>query len=257
MKIAVIFSGQIRTGIETSKSIFNFLGEYLPYCDFFVHTWDITSYKNGDYQNSHSPDFNWDAIKLKEEYLNEFLEIYKPLKYEMTPFLKYREEMENSPSRLPPMPAWTYSFWKSNELKKEYENENNFKYDYVIKLRTDLIFWPEMILKPILEFIINSQLKKLPMYHLEDMLYLSTTEGMDIISSIGHPTNGLLLEDFKQNYPNDLNRKIVEFLYDIFDNIPKNSFGANSGYFLLRPEAKDFSYEEMDKMYYIFKHYYD
>ena len=257
MKIAVIFSGQIRTGVENSKSIFNFLGEYLPYCDFFVHTWDITSYKNGDYQNSHSPNFNWDAIKLKEEYLNEFLEIYKPLKYEMTPFLKYREEMENSPSQLPPMPAWTYSFWKSNELKKEYENENNFKYDYVIKLRTDLMFWPEMILKPILEFIINSQLKKLPMYHLEDMLYLSTTEGMDIISSIGHPTNGLLLEEFKQNHF-DLNRRIVEFLYDIFDNIPKNSgFEVNSGYFLLRPEAKDFSYEEMDKMYYISKHYYD
>jgi hypothetical protein len=54
-----------------------------------------------------------------------------------------------------------------------------------------------------------------------------------------------------------LNRRIVKFAHDTFDNIPKISFGANSGYFLLRPEAKDFSYEEMDKMYYIFKHYYD
>jgi len=256
MKIAVIFGGQIRTGVQTSKSVFDFLGEYLPHCDFFIHTWDITTYKNGDYHNSHSPEFDWDAIKLKEEYLNEFLEIYKPLKYEVTPFLKYREEIEHSPDYL--MPAWAYSFWKANELKKEYENENNFKYDYVIKLRGDLIFWPSMILKPILELIMNSELEKLPMYHLEDMLYLSTSEGMDIMSSIGHPTNGILLEDFRQNYPKDINRRIVKFAHDTFDNIPKVSgYDRNSAYFLLRWEAKDFSYEEMDKMYYVFEHYYD
>ena len=35
-------------------------------------------------------------------------------------------------------PLW-YSFWKSVELKKQYELENNFKYDYVLKLRMDLI----------------------------------------------------------------------------------------------------------------------
>ena len=140
MKIAVIFGGQIRTGVQTSKSVFDFLGEYLPHCDFFIHTWDITTYKNGDYHNSHSPEFDWDAIKLKEEYLNEFLEIYKPLKYEVTPFLKFREEIEHSPDYL--MPAWAYSFWKANELKKEYENENNFKYDYVIKLRPDILLHP-------------------------------------------------------------------------------------------------------------------
>jgi hypothetical protein len=174
----------------------------------------------------------------------------------MTPFLKYREEVEHSPDYL--MPAWAHSFWKANELKKEYENENNFKYDYVIKLRGDLIFWPSMTLNPILELIMNSQLEKLPMYHLEDMLYLSTSEGMDIMSSIGHPSNGILLEDFRQNYPKDINARIVEFVHDTFDNIPKLSgFEGNSAYFLLRWGAKDFSYDEMDKMYYVFEHYYD
>jgi len=256
MRIAVIFGGQIRTGVKTSKSVFNFLGDYLPYCDFFVHTWDITSYKKNDYINSHLPGFDWDSIKLKEEILNDFLEIYKPLKYEVTPFLKFKKEIENSSGVQ--MPPWTYSFWKANELKKEYENENNFKYDYVIKLRGDLIFWPSMTLKPILELIMSSQLEKLPMYHLEDMLYLSTSEGIDIMSSIGHPSNGILLEDFKQNFPKDFNKRIVEFVYDTFDNIPKiTGFDGNSGYFLLRWEANDFSYEEMNKMYYVFEHYYD
>ena len=88
MRIAVIFGGQLRTGVETSKSVLNFLGDYLPNCDFFVHTWDITSYKNGDYKNSHSDSFDWESIKLKDDYLQEFLKIYKPLKYEVTPFFK-------------------------------------------------------------------------------------------------------------------------------------------------------------------------
>jgi hypothetical protein len=95
------------------------------------------------------------------------------------------------------------------------------------------------------------------MYHLEDMLYLSTSEGIDIMSSIGHPTNGALLEDFRQNFPKDLNRRIVQFARDTFDNVPKINFSNNSGYFLLRGEARHLPYNEMNKMYYIFEHYYD
>lgn len=255
MKIAVIFGGQLRTGVETSKSIFNFLGEYLPNCDFFVHTWDITTYKKGDYNNSHSTNFNWENIKLKEDYLNQFLNIYKPIKFELTPFLEFRKNVENTENFK--MPHWAYSFWKANELKKEYEKENNFKYDYVIKLRGDLIFWPNFILKPVMEYIQGKNFKKLPMYHLEDMLYLSTSEGMDIMSSIGHPTNGVLLEDFKKNFPKDLNKRIVQYVHDTFDDVPKINIKNNSGYFLLRNDAKHLSYDEMDKMFDIFRHYYD
>jgi hypothetical protein len=255
MRIAVIFGGQLRTGVETSKSVLNFLGDYLPNCDFFVHAWDITSYKKGDYSGSHLDSFDWDSVKLKDEYLNEFLEIYKPLKYEITSFLKFREEVENSKDYM--MPPWAYSFWKSNELKKQYEKENEFKYDYVIKLRGDLIFWPNFFLSPVIEYIKNNNFDKIPMYHLEDMLYLSTSEGMDLMSSIGHPTNGTLLEDFRKNFPEDLNRRIVQHIRDTFENIPKINFKDNSGYFLLRGEARNLSYDEMDEMYYIFEHYYD
>lgn len=256
MRIAVIFGGQVRTGVETSKSVFNFLGNFLPYCDFFIHTWDITTYKKGDYHNSHSPTFDWDAIKIKEEYLKEFLEIYKPKKYEITPFLEFRKNIENSSNFL--MPAWTYSFWKSNELKKDFEKENNFKYDYVIKLRGDLIFWPNFKLEVILKKIINLSIDKIPMYHLEDMLYLSTSEGMNLMSGIGHPFDGNLLEEFKINYPTDINKRIVKYIEDNFHNIEKNgTFFGNSGYFLLRNDAKDIPYEEMKKMYEIFKNYYN
>ena len=34
------FSGQIRTGVESSENIKLFIGNLLPYCDIFIHTWD-------------------------------------------------------------------------------------------------------------------------------------------------------------------------------------------------------------------------
>ena len=61
---------------------------------------------------------------------------------------------------------------------------------------------------------------KIPMYHLEDMLYLSTSEGMNLMSGIGHPFNGNLLEEFKINYPTDINKRIVKYLEDNFHNLP-------------------------------------
>ena len=43
MKIAVCFSGQMRTALEANKSIIKFLGNQLPNVDFFFHTWDNKS----------------------------------------------------------------------------------------------------------------------------------------------------------------------------------------------------------------------
>ena len=41
----------------------------------------------------------------------------------------------------PPTPYYSfYNIFKSNELKKQYETENNFKYDLVIRSRADY-FW--------------------------------------------------------------------------------------------------------------------
>jgi hypothetical protein len=43
MKIAICFSGQIRTGVQTEPNIKRYIGDLLPICDFFVHTWDHQS----------------------------------------------------------------------------------------------------------------------------------------------------------------------------------------------------------------------
>ena len=45
MKIAVCFSGQIRTGIENHPNIKEFFGKLYNDCDFFIHTWNFSEYK--------------------------------------------------------------------------------------------------------------------------------------------------------------------------------------------------------------------
>jgi len=41
IKIAICFSGQIRTGVLTYKNISNFIGELIHQSDIFVHTWRL------------------------------------------------------------------------------------------------------------------------------------------------------------------------------------------------------------------------
>ena len=43
MRIAVCFSGQIRTGVQTAPNIKRYIGDLDPVCDYFVHTWDHQS----------------------------------------------------------------------------------------------------------------------------------------------------------------------------------------------------------------------
>ena len=43
MKIAVCFSGQIRTGVQTAPNIKRYIGDLDTVCDYFVHTWDHQS----------------------------------------------------------------------------------------------------------------------------------------------------------------------------------------------------------------------
>ena len=40
MKIAICFSGMVRTGVKAYPSIKRFIGDLWGQCDFFMHTWD-------------------------------------------------------------------------------------------------------------------------------------------------------------------------------------------------------------------------
>ena len=117
MKIALCFSGQARSfkkGYEYyARNLFSFYS-----VDVFIHTWE--------FDNS-----------------QELIDLYKPVSYVIEPKLTmdYDTAYPNTPNPHKWPPRFTvaalYSMEKSCWLKKEYEESKDFKYDWVIKSRTD------------------------------------------------------------------------------------------------------------------------
>ena len=85
MKIAVCFSGQIRTGILTFKNIKNFIGELINQCDVFIHTWDVISEASSNLSIAGIP------FKEPESLFEEFSEIWKPKKMIVDNFINWQE----------------------------------------------------------------------------------------------------------------------------------------------------------------------
>jgi hypothetical protein len=109
-KVAICISGLFRTGIEAHpvfKKYFEDTG-----ADIFYHTWD-------------SPNLDVGAINA----------LYKPVRYRFDKPFSLANNMGSFGNML-------YGIMMANELKKQHEIENNFRYDLVIKTRFDLVFSP-------------------------------------------------------------------------------------------------------------------
>jgi hypothetical protein len=110
-KTAICISGQLRTGIKGHAVLKQFFSSLTDY-DIFYHTWTLDK-----------------ATSLKVQ------ELYNPLLFIEEPSIDV-VQVGNFGSML-------YGIMMANELKKQYEIENNFRYDMVIKTRFDLIFHPQ------------------------------------------------------------------------------------------------------------------
>ena len=131
MKIAVCLSGQLRTGVKTATNIKSYLGKLLPDCDFFVHTWNKESIGRFDELSNpgahNMPLFDVDKIKV-----SEFYSAYDPVTMSVDDY-----ELRSKDGDYISM---FHSIYLSNKFKKDYEDRYNFKYDYVIRMRPDIIF---------------------------------------------------------------------------------------------------------------------
>lgn len=129
MKIAICFSGFPRT----MKYSYPYLKKYIldelnPDIFFFGYS-----------DNEHS-------ISDKD-----IIDLYNPILYKIRPYTEEvkKEIIENygsndfyNPSATPiQILSQYYNMYNSNELKKQYEKENNFTYDIVMRLRMDYYFW--------------------------------------------------------------------------------------------------------------------
>lgn len=133
-KIAVCLSGQARHWKVASENIISFFNynnthhfhANIPIeTDYFIHTWDTNTWRypktfHNVFENIKHNDFE----EIKNTYNPKFIE---------------QEEFDEKKFIL----AWDpmfYSFWKSIMFKRDYELENNFTYDVVIKARLDVIY---------------------------------------------------------------------------------------------------------------------
>jgi hypothetical protein len=182
MKIAVCFSGQIRTGVYTAPNILNYIGSLLPNCDFFVHTWDVET----------DPHTANDFKLVDKSVFADFYRIYNPLDIVVEPYntkpvsndwggFRVDEELGN-------VYALYETIYKANRLKTRFEEEYKFKYDYVVRIRTDLVFDRSKTLKDDLALITDSNMFvygahkcDFGMSRLEDIFWIAPSYLMDEI----------------------------------------------------------------------------
>jgi hypothetical protein len=160
MKIAVCISGQWRTGDACSKNVLNFFTSNKNIeVDFFIHTWDkndwISINQSHQIKNSEGHVFGvWydnSVTDLTELNITNIKKSYNPKYIKVESFNDF-ESMLRKRKYIPPNSTYNditggfnalslfYSFYRSITLKKLYEKKHNIKYDFVFKIRPDIIF---------------------------------------------------------------------------------------------------------------------
>lgn len=167
MRIAICFSGQLRAGVWAIPAIKSFIGDLWKNCDFFFHTWD--SHYNKNYSNEliknlnnlMSVDINYTNpnpnpncniwTSVSNEDLSKFLTIYNPKLFLIENYNSTYNNIVNCRNSVIAQhnlsynseyfPAFMYySYYRSVEMVKQYEQHHGFTYDIIIKLRPDVIF---------------------------------------------------------------------------------------------------------------------
>ena len=141
MKVAVCFSGQLRTWKKVYKTWEHIINnnDTKHEIDYFFH-----AFKENSIPKIGVSHVDMELLDTPQVEFEELKNIFNPKKYEIESQKKFIENLE-SVDYVNPYICQYYSMFKSSQLKKEYERENNFEYDLVIKMRYDLFFNEDII----------------------------------------------------------------------------------------------------------------
>jgi hypothetical protein len=192
MKIAICFSGQLRTGSECANSFLNYIGELESSCDFFVHTWDVET-KSMNLHVDIKKEVNI-PYAVDPTVFENFKNIYNPKnmvidKYDAVSIRNAPGGLRFNAKANEYVVSLFESVYYANELKRIYEIENNFKYDFVVRARPDLIFSPEKKLiddlLPCVDklFLYGAHKRCFGAERVEDVFWIAKSEDMDCISN--------------------------------------------------------------------------
>jgi hypothetical protein len=196
MKIAICISGGIRyphLGLKSIKKIIP--NENIK---IFIHTWKIKNVegflktisglehkekdKVVDTNYSCLENYNYEKLLVEnyESCEKKFEQLLSNLKFVPS------TDFEDAHPRFDVGPiSMHYSIYKANELKKEYENENNMKFDWVIRMRTDSDFKYEILNLHSLNNDLNIPSgEDWSEFGINDQFAIGRTNTMDLYSSL-------------------------------------------------------------------------
>jgi hypothetical protein len=192
MKIAVCLSGQFRTGEYALPSLLHYFKGYD--CDYFCHAW-----QDNNMRVVTPIRFRKMVDTVDNAYPKEYIEST------LDTLLKPKKILVEENSTVVTSKIWHgswsqlfYSLMIANWLKKEYETENKFKYDLVVKTRYDFVYPPNTTFNPKsfktfepltehLEIFTNSMGRMYMEYsriNASDTFFYGTSTAMDIFSDI-------------------------------------------------------------------------
>ncbi len=217
MKLAICFSGQPR-GLPICLDIIKYAlldANNDHELDIFLHAWHDENDVGKSY-NSAQPNQNNRVGKVRANTANLLIDGLKPKKFIIEPqksFPHLRGLKFDISANQELLGSNFYSSFMANELKKQYEQENNFNYDAVIRTRYDLFYYEPIrvssysnLLDKIIvmeEFQTHQDQKNNPDKPMVDIFAISNSANMNIFSSVFpnmEELNSLINPPFGENY---------------------------------------------------------
>lgn len=185
MKLALLLYGHLRTYKQCYLNLHKFfLNQHNV--DVFIHTWDETEAKTISWHSDHMP------VSRTNE--NEIVQIYKPtqLRIEHQPETPHDKTSRGTNISSRGQQFMLYSLHASNELKRQYEIDNNFKYDAIVKIRPDILLNSNLPIKPVKHNqVLIAGNKKTPLfsnrvydYQACDIINISSSDNMNTICDV-------------------------------------------------------------------------
>ena len=179
--------------------------------DVFFHTWD-------------------------QEFEDELVKKYNPKLYKTEKQKIFYDTVPGPNKRVQAHYSRWYSTKIVNQLKQKYEKENNFKYDFVILSRFDMIWTVDIICKKLNKniFYIPGQTKGgvswgwpnnksgLP-YEIGDLFFVSNSENMDNFSLLYDYINDYILKERCPTWDGISNHMLTFFHLKKLNLVPNNT----------------------------------
>lgn len=145
MKVAILLFGHLRNFRECAPSLRKYIID--PYkADVFIHTWDQTDHNTLTRTSTGSS--RTDMVPVDDQIRKEISKYYSPKAISVEHQLPYEKatiiEVDGSKFSTAGPHFQFYTLRKANELRKQYEKDNNIKYDCVLVTRPDVMFLSDL-----------------------------------------------------------------------------------------------------------------